>query len=263
MLVAVALALGLVTTASTAFAFGSFNLKQTSVEEVDGRWKFNVDVDYGSTPHLGHVPFDFVFVQKVYYEYSITDNDAQPVQRRKPMHNQPPQREQMDIAFADARGDLWRKTKFSFSVRRDRGFSAGEYTLTVKRSSDGQTLGRPMNITLNGQNELIDRRAIVFTGDPKKKKPEAKASGDSQGAEDKADKSADESADGEKAQDTVPEYMEDDESDEPAGPPPVDKKAKSGCGCRAAGLDVQGGTIPMAGLLLLGLMAWSRRRSHA
>lgn len=257
MLVAVAFALGLVTAASTAHAFGTFRLKKTTVEEADGRWKFDVEVDYGSTPHLGHIPFDFIFVQKTYYEYSITDTDAQPVQRRKPMHNQPPQREQMDIAFADARGDLWRKTKFSFSLRRDRGFSAGEYSLTVKRSSDGQTLGRPMNITLNGQNELIDRRAIVFSGE-KKKPAETKATEE---AADKPEGEADEAAGAEEPEDTVPEYVDDDESDEPAGPPPVDKKAKSGCGCRAAGLDVQGGTIPMAGLLLLGLMAWSRRRT--
>jgi hypothetical protein len=117
-----------------------------------------------------------------------------------------------------------------------------------------------MNITLNGQNELIDRRAIVFTGDPKKKKPaETKASGDSETAEDKADKSSG----AEESEDTVPEYVEDeDESDKPAGPPPVDKGAKSGCGCRAAGLDVQSGTLPMVSLLLLGLVAWSRRRAH-
>lgn len=83
----VAVVLGLMTFASSAFAFGTFRLKQTTVEEVDGRWKFNVEVDYGSKPHLGHIPFDFIFVQKVYYEYSITDNDPKPVQRRKPMHN--------------------------------------------------------------------------------------------------------------------------------------------------------------------------------
>ncbi len=256
-LVAAAVVMGWVTLSSPALAFGTFNLKQTSVEEADGRWKFNVEVDYGSKPHLGHVPFDFVLVQKVYYEYSITDTDKAPVQRRKPMHNQEPQREQMDIAFADARGDLWQRTKFSFALRRDRGFSAGEYSLTVKRSSDGAVLGRPMNITLNGQNELIDRRAIVFAGEPKKK-PDAKpaSTGKPEGA--KPEEAAEEPTD------TVPEDVEPPDSEEAAAPPPVDKKAKgAGCGCRAVGNDGTSGLASALGVLLLGLTVWSRRRRRA
>ena len=253
-LIAAAVALGLLTLSSSASAFGTFRLKKTTVEEADGRWKFNVEVDYGSKPHLGHIPFDFIFVQKTYYEYSITDNDPKPVQRRKPMLNQPPQREQMDIGFADARGDLWQRTKFSFSLRRDRGFSAGEYSLTVKRTSDGAIMGRPMNIILNGQNELIDRRAIVFSGE--KKKDPKKADKPKEGAEAATDK----------PKDTVPEDVDppDDSvaTDEADGPPPVDKKAKgAGCGCRAAGLGPRYGAAPLLGLLVLGLFGWTRRRT--
>jgi len=254
-MIAAAVALGLLTLSSSASAFGTFNLKSSTVEEADGRWKFNVEVDYGSKPHLGHIPFDFVFVQTTYYEYSITDTDPKPVQRRKPMHNQPPQREQMDIGFADARGDLWQRTKFSFSLRRDRGFSAGEYTLTVKRTSDGATMGRPMKIILNGQNELIDRRAIVFSGekkkDPKKEKDKA---------EDKPKEGADTASE---PKESVPEDVEPDDSavkEEPDGPPPVEPK-QGGCGCRAAGLSPRHGAAPMLGLLVLGLFGWARRRN--
>jgi hypothetical protein len=230
--VAAAVVMGWVTLSSPALAFGTFNLKQTTVDEADGRWKFNVEVDYGSKPHLGHVPFDFVLVQKVYYEYSITDTDKAPVQRRKPMHNQEPQREQMDIAFADARGDLWQRTKFSFALRRDRGFSAGEYSLT-------------------------DRRAIVFAGDPKKK-PDAKPA-----ATDKPEGAKPEEAAAEPT-DTVPEDVEPPDSEEAAAPPPVDKKAKgAGCGCRAVGNDGTSGLASALGVLLLGLSVWSRRRGRA
>lgn len=240
--------------ATPAFAFGSFNLKQTAVEEADGRWKFNVDVDYGSKPHLGHVPFDFVFVQKVYYEYSITDTDKAPVQRRKPMHNQEPQREQMDIAFSDARGETWQRTKFSFAVRRDRGFSAGEYTLTVKRSSDGAVLGRPMNITLNGQNELVDRRSIVFTGDVKKK-PETKPAEPDKESEEPTREAS------QQATDTVPEDVEPEETESAPGPAPVEKKAKpAGCGCSVPGRDRTQGALAMLGIMLLGWTVFWRRR---
>lgn len=257
-LLAATVALGLITLTSSAFAFGSIRLRKTTIEEADGRWKFHAEVDYGSKPHLGHIPFDFIFVQKTYYEYSITDNDPKPVQRRKPMHNQQPQREQMDIGFADARGDIWQRTKFSFSLRRDRGFSAGEYTLTVKRSSDGRVLGRPMTIILNGQNELIDRRSIVFTGEKKKDDKKAKK-------DDKADEAAEASA-SEEPKDTVPEDVDppDDPVDEAEadGPPPVEKRAKgAGCGCRTAGSPSPFGGAALVSLLALGLIGWSRR-SH-
>lgn len=233
-------ALVTLTVARSAFAFGSFTIKPSTVQEADGRWKLNVEADYGSKPHMGHIPFDFIFVQKVYYENSITDNDPKPVQRRKVMHNQPPQREQMDVAFADARGDLWRKTKFSFSLRRDRGFAAGEYSLTIKRSSDGQTLGRPITLILNGENEVIDRRAIVFTGE--KKKPEKEKSAD-EGTDKTDKKDGEDSHEAEESEDEEhQEAMRSDDDDnsfrgerEAAGPPPVEKGPKSGCGCRVEG----------------------------
>jgi len=250
--------LAAITLASPAVAFGTFTLKSNAVDEVDGRWKFDVEVDYGSKPHLGHVPFDFVFVQKVYYEYSIIDSDKEPVVRPKPMHNQTPQREQMDITFSDARGELWQRTKFSFSLRRDREFAAGEYTLTVRRTSDGAILGREMRITLKGQNELIDRRAIVFAGESRKK-PEA----NSAAASGEGSKPAQASAatdDGDSA--AASSRREDDlDGDEPNGPPAVDRKAKgAGCGCRTVSGDRSGSLAPLLGVLLVGVGVRSRRR---
>lgn len=255
-LAATAVLLGLLTISSTASAFGTFRLKQTTVEEADGRWKFNVEVDYGSKPHLGHIPFDFIFVQKVYYEYSITDSDPKPVQRRKPMQNQPPQREQMDIGFADARGDLWQRTKFSFSVRRDRGFSAGEYTLTVKRSSDGAIMGQPMNIVLGGQNELIDRRSIVFAGEkkPDKKKPaEDKPKADAESSEPASAAGSSDGAEGPDEPETPAEPMDTSFAD---SPPPVEPKR--GCGCRAVGGPTSA-VAPLMVLLLLSVFGLRRR----
>lgn len=166
------------------------------------------------------------------------------------------------MGFADARGDLWQRTKFSFSVRRDRGFSAGEYTLTVKRTSDGAIMGRPMNITLNGQNELIDRRSIVFAGEKKKDKPKA----------DKGDEKKDDKADGndtegsgaaDETKDSVPEDVEppDDPVGEADGPPPVEKRPNgTGCGCRTAGLGSEHGAASLLGLLVFGLIGWRRSR---
>ena len=257
MLVTVMFALIALTITTDALAFGTFRLKKTTIEEADGRWKFDVEADYGSKPHIGHIPFDFIFVQTTYYEYSITDTDKEPQQRRKPMLNQKPQREQMDIGFADARGDTWARTKFSFSLRRDRGFSAGEYTLTVKRSSDGATMGRPIRITLNGQNELIDRRAIVFTGEKKKKeKPKETAADKPDEKTEPADAPEDEPGGDDGAKTDEP-----DESDLDK-PPAVEKRPGGhGCGCRTAGHPSEHGAA-LASLLLGVALLTARRRSR-
>ena len=240
------------TLASPAFAFGSISLKQSTIEEVDGRWKLEFKVDYGRQPHLAHIPFDFIFVQKVYYEYSITDGDKEPQTRPKPMVNQSPQREQIDIGFADARGDVWRRSEFSFSMRRDRGFTAGEYTLVVKQSSDGAVLGREMKIILKGQNELIDRRAIVFTGETRKK-PEAQS----------ADAPRPEAAVADPEEDEDDDEDADEQPSQPAAPPPVEKKAKgAGCGCRTATSPGDAWLAPSLGMMLLGCCLGLRRRTQ-
>ncbi|MCL2824092.1 MAG: hypothetical protein FWD57_08885, partial [Polyangiaceae bacterium] len=55
LLLVATIVMGIATVSSTSFAFGSFNLKRSTVEEADGRWQFSVDVDYGSKPHIGHI----------------------------------------------------------------------------------------------------------------------------------------------------------------------------------------------------------------
>lgn len=216
---------------AVAHAFGRVSLKRTTIEEADGRWRIEMTMNYGSKPHLGHIPMDFIFEQKVYYEYSITDGDKEPVVRPKPMHNQKPERVQMDVGFTDARGEIWPETKFGFSLRRDRGFSAGEYILKIQRSSDGQQMGQPIRLTLKGQNELIDRRSIVFTGENKQAKPKkAETASTEQPAQEAAAQEA-------SAQETEPA----EDTTEPAASPeqepaPVqtiqERPGGHGCGCR-------------------------------
>jgi MYXO-CTERM domain-containing protein len=210
---------------ATALAFGTVNLKSTTIEEVDGRWKLEMDINYGSQPPTGHIPFDFVFTLTNYYEFSITDTDKEPVVRPKAMQNQQPAREGVDIDFADAKNKIWPRTKFQIAIKRDRGFEAGEYTLQIKRADDGAILGQPIHLRFNGKNKLIDRRAIVFSGPPAKVKPDAGASSDSDAAApDKKDEPAES-----KTNDTPPA------TDDTPKPPAVEPRPGShGCGCRMA-----------------------------
>jgi hypothetical protein len=235
---------------SSAHAFGTIRIKSASVDEVDGQWKLVFDIDYGSKAHMPHIPFDLVITLRTYYEYSITDTDKEPQIRRKPMVNQQPSREGVDIDFADARGQIWPKTRFQINLRRDRGYSAGEYTLVFKRASDGAQLGATINLTLNGKNELIDRRAIVFTG----AKPDAGAASKDAGSGDKsaatgADNASE--ADKDKAASAPEGAKSEEEKPAAAEPPPAEKKLPGGhgCGCRVAGAQ----TGAVASLLLFGL----------
>jgi MYXO-CTERM domain-containing protein len=239
---------------ASALAFGNVQVKSTSLEEVDGRWKLEMDINYGSTPPMGHIPFDLVFTLNTYYEYSITDTDKEPVIRPKPMVNQQPQREGVDIAFADARNKIWPRTKFQIGIKRDRGFEAGEYTLQIKRADDGAILGQPIRLKLMGKNKLVDRRAIVFTAPPPKTKDAGAPSSEADAA---ASEPREEPAEA-KSEEPSPA------DDTAAAPPAVEPRPGShGCGCRTAASSNAGA----AALLLAGLgaavLARRRVRSRA
>jgi MYXO-CTERM domain-containing protein len=234
---------------STALAFGNVQVKNTNPEEVDGRWKLEMDINYGSNPPMGHIPFDFVFTLQTYYELSITDTDKEPVVRPKPMQNQTPQRESVDIDFADAKNKIWPRTKFQIAIKRDRGFEAGEYTLQIKRTDDGAILGQPIHLRFNGKNKLVDRRAVVFAA-PEKKIKDAGAADPDGAAPEKKDEPA------------APKNDEPTPGDDtPKGPPAEPPPKSHGCGCRLSDAPrAPAAAIALAffGLALLGLR--SRRR---
>ncbi|WP_437669661.1 MYXO-CTERM sorting domain-containing protein [Sorangium sp. So ce131] len=258
-LVAAALALlGAWLPASAARAAGTVTIADRSPTETDGRWKLKMTINYGGTPHLGHIPMLFSFTPTVHYERALTDQSPdKPILNRIPLHNQQSINESMDVGFSDGTGKVFAITKFDFVLRRDHGFEAGEYELVIKRVSDGVQMGPKQKITLQGENEIMDRRAIVFTGEKKKKKDEkADAAG--------GDKS--EAAGGEKgSSESETEPVASAPSDEtPSGdappdeaPPPVEPK-QGGCGCR---LSPEDGAAPLAlPIAALGAVAALARR---
>ncbi len=269
-LLAVALALACVLLAPrAALAVGSVSVTSTAPEESDGRWKLMMTIKLPAPPPIAHVPMIFTFDHKVEYERQLNDKSPdKPVLVKKALQNQTPNNEGMDVGFADASGKTFPLTKFDFVIRRDRGFEAGEYTLTIKRESDGATIGSPINLRLLGDNAVVDRRAMVFgTGkekDTKKVDADERNTGKKGGAKDdgkkgdaKADAKGDAKDDGKKeeaAEPAVPEAPV-----EAPAPPPVAPK-QGGCGCRVAGVPATDAGL-VAALGALGL-ALARRRSR-
>jgi MYXO-CTERM domain-containing protein len=229
-----------------AHAAGSVLIADRSPKEDDGRWKLKMTIKYGGMPHLAHIPMLFSFTHTVHYERALTDQSPEkPILVRIPLQGQQAINESMDVGFSDGSGKTFDITKFDFVLRRDRGFEAGEYDLKITRAHDGAQMGQTMKNTLQGDKPIIDRRAIVFAGEKKKKKP------------DEAEKSA--PADSEAGEKTEPASAAETPPEEPpAGDPAGDLAVppkQGGCGCRAAGAP---SAPASAALVVLGLGALAR-----
>ena len=222
--------------AAPAAARGSVRISNASPQEDDGRWKLKFTIDYGSIPHLAHMPMVFSFKQTAVYERSLTDDSGdKPIKRTIAMRNQTPKSVSMDVGFADAGGNIFKITKFSVKLRRENDFEAGEYMLTVKLASGG-ALGRPTRIRLLGDNKPVDRRAMDFGGKvgggKAKPKPEEPTAGDT-GPVANEDMGPDLSGIGDGEDGDVDGTGDSD----PVETPPEVKAKQGGCGCHLAAPD--------------------------
>ncbi len=243
---------GVVLRAHVAEAAGTVQISTREPVEDDGKWKLKFTIDNGSVPILPHMPVLFVYTATVHYERARTDKTGdKPVLNRIPLQTQQPINESLDVGFSDASGKIFSKTQFDFVIRRDRGFEAGEYELKIKREGDGVQLGQVIHLTLKGDNPVIDRRAIVFSGDKSKKVAPDKAGGGDKAADDKKTD----------APAAAPEGGGEPPPEAAPAPPAVEPK-QGGCGCKVAG-DERSPDAPIA-LAVFGLaVAVAARRRRA
>jgi MYXO-CTERM domain-containing protein len=142
--------------------------------------------------------------------------------------------ESVDVGFLDSgSGKIEARTRFSFKVTRAHGYEAGEYKVTIRDTRNGQIVGTAQTLKFQGENETIDRRAMVFASKDKKKE-EKKPEGDSGGDKPKEEeKKADAPAEEAPAAD-APGGEDDKPAQDDNAPPPVEGKP-GGCGCKMAG----------------------------
>ena len=149
---------------------GSWRLKNNEIQEVSGGWHLYLSVDLNAPPPLPHIPMKFMFTKLVVYERALVDNQKDPVINRTVLTGQMPQIITQDVDFSDASGKVYKGTRFDFSITRTVGFEAGEYKVQL-RTSDGTDVGGPVNVTLKGDNPVVDRRSMTFNAkDPSVKK---------------------------------------------------------------------------------------------
>lgn len=152
---------------SRALAAGTITLEQSALEETESGWKLKMVIDLGAVPDINFVPMDFIFTPKVYYERTCDDTHDKPYLNKKPITNAQSITVPQTVGFSDGSGKSYKNTKFNFFIKRDDRFEAGEYQLEVRR--DGAAIGGKMTVTLNGNNKIVNRRAMVFSGDKTKK----------------------------------------------------------------------------------------------
>ncbi len=245
-----------------AHAVGTFKLKSTDVNEVSGAWHIYVTIELPKAPLTAHQSMKFLFTKTAVYERSLVDGHDQPVMNRQALQNQTPSVESLDVDFADPSGKIFKGTRFDFGLTRARGYEAGEYKVEV-RTSDGTTIGQSANLTLKGDNPVVDRRAIAFNAKEKSiKKVDAYDAGANQAKNDEEPVAATNNGPSEvtptgTATGFVPQegFQETDEE--------KIKTRPKGCGCHVPG---SGGPGTAAFFLLpvigIGLVAARRRASR-
>jgi MYXO-CTERM domain-containing protein len=257
--------LAIVLVAGSALAAGRVEWKSKSFKErSDKAWMLELKIFLPRAPDVAYVPVKFEFEPYTYFERALVDGQEGPVERKVPLEGKQPLIESVDVGFMDSgTSKIESRTRFSFKVKRDLGFEAGEYKVTLKDSRSGQKIGQTTTITFDGENEIIDRRAMVFSGEKKKKKEEPKKD---DAAEKKSDEAASDSSESgeEKAAAAEGEASSEEGSENSGGdePPAVEGKP-GGCGCRVAG---EGSSSPLASgslIAALGLaLGFGLRRSR-
>jgi len=233
--------LGLLFSAPAAAA-GRVVWRQTKLQEQDKSWKIAVEFHLDRAPDVAHMPVRFSFTAVTYLERALVDGRKEPVTRQIPLQNQQPIVESVDVGFLDpGTGKAAKRTRFSFSVSRDRGFEAGTYEVQVTDARDDREIGGKTTLTLEGENEVIDRRSMVF--DEKAKDKKASEAAPKAAAAEERELTPDDDA----YWAGGPKQPE--EKTAPL-PPPAHLQEKPGCGCRVAG-GADGGA--RVGVLALGL----------
>jgi hypothetical protein len=219
-----ALALAALFISSPAHAAGRVVWKTTTFTEKEGKgyWRLDLEIHLSKAPDVSWYPMKFEFEPTAYYERALMDGKEGPQERTVPLTGQQSLIESQDVGFLDAgTGKTQSRTKFTFKLTRAHGYEAGEYKVTIRDASTGSMIGTPTTLKFKGENEIIDRRAMVFQASDSKKKKKDEAA--KQAA---AEESQSESAPAEES--PAPESSEPAPS-EGAAPPPVEERPGGGC----------------------------------
>ena len=252
--------IGLLLVAGSAEAGGRVDWKSKNIKESDNHsWTIEVTFYLNKAPDVATMPMRFSFQPVIYYERSLLDGKEGPQLRQVPLAGKAPLVESVDVGFMDpGNGSIQKRTKFSFKVTRGHGYEAGEYDVTIKDGRSDQALGAASRVIFQGENEVIDRRAMVFSGE--KKKDKAKEGEDKDKAEGGGGEGESKGSGSRKLDEDDPAFWEGGPKKKTPAEEEYEVDQKRGCGCRLAGTGLSDATAAFS-LSLLALAALRRRRA--
>jgi hypothetical protein len=149
-----------------AFAMGSVVLKTPSPQETSsGEWNITMKITLDQAPATSPILY-FTFTESTTFERTLEVRGQPPVLHRLPVdppHKFPPESMPVDTFTDPVSHHPVKTTVWTVPVKRSAGYEAGVYQLQVS-TSDGQNIGAPMQLTLNGDNPVVDRADISFGG---------------------------------------------------------------------------------------------------
>lgn len=233
--------------------------KKTKINESNEAWLVELEVHLSRPPDIAHVPMQFTFKPDIYYERTLVDGSDEPQLRKVPLENKQPLIETVDMGFLDpSSGKIQNRTRFSFKITRERGFEAGEYKVEVRNKRSNRKIGGEQRLILNGDNEVIDRRSMVFDSKKADEKAAKKREAENQAAQEEYEQRQD--PDSEEFWEGGPQEPE--EGEKPIPPPAHMQDRPGACGCRVPGHPSSPSDEGSAWLLAaLGAALWQRRRS--
>lgn len=269
-LLVLGLALVALCSSSVASAAGRVQWKsKTFKERSDKAWNLELAIYLPSAPDVPHVPMKFEFQPEVYYERDEVDGDKI-VERKVPLDNRQALIESVDVEFLDSgTGKIEPRTRFTFKLTRAHGYEAGEYKVTIHDGRNDQAVGAATTLVFDGENEVIDRRAMVFSGNDKKNKPDAdtkKVDADKSGDDKPAatdDKKTDDSKPASDTDAPAPAADAPKAEDKPSDEPGTIKEKPGGCGCRVAGSSEDGNAGLGFAALTLSAVILRRKKQRA
>ena len=242
----------------SALAFGQGRVvwKSKTIEERKDThsWRLEVTIYLNRAPDTAYVPMKFDFQPIAYYERAMLDGDKL-VERTVPLEHNQSIIESVDVGFLDpGTATIQKRTKFSFKVTRAHDYAAGEYKVTISDARTGKKIGPPQRLIFKGENEIIDRRSITFSGEKKKKKDDDEDKDKDEEKKDESSGGGDDWDDG----DTQEMDLQNDDEDMGDDPDGEIEEKPGACGCRLGPTP----SAPLAPLALLAGLALFTVRRH-
>jgi MYXO-CTERM domain-containing protein len=230
----------------------STRLQEKKISDDEGRWHIEITIYLDRAPDFANMPVKFEFKQQSSVERYMEGESDKIKTRTIPITTTQPIIESVDLGFLDpSTGSIQKRTKFAFDISRAHGFEAGDWEVKITDGRNGAHLGAA-RLTLAGENKVIDRRTMTFTGNEKKKGD--KKEGGAEGGDDETKKKSEAAA-------AMPGQEDDtDWPEEKSRKPQSVEPKRSGCGCRVVETDA-GPAGAWVGLVLGG--AWVLRRRTA